>query len=184
MMSWESPLSRRLETVRVVTTERGLRANGYIIEAGTEPYGASYQFLVDAAGRTRRLTVQTDSAEGERHLALTRTPGGPWVVESTAGSRPLFALNGAEDLELDASTFTPTLGLRRLGNPERIRHRAHSLTIGCISMPTLEVRAVEYEYTFGDDDKAYVKGPEGQLDLTIDERGFIVEITGRSRRLS
>ena len=184
MMSWESWLGDRLETVRVVTTERGMRANGYVIQAGEAPYGASYQFLVDVAGRTRRLAVQSDSVEGERHLALTRTPGGPWVVESTAGSRPLFALNGAEDLQLDSSAFTPALAIRRLGIPERQRHRPHSLRVGCISMPTLEVRAVEYEYTFGDGDKATLVGPEGHLDLTIDERGFVVLIPGHSRRLS
>ena len=184
MMSWESWLGDRLETVRVVTTERGMRANGYVIQAGTIPTARRTRFLVDAAGRTRRLAVQSDSVEGERHLALTRTPGGPWVVESTAGSRPLFALNGAEDLQLDASAFTPALGLRRLGIPERERHRPHALRVGCISMPTLEVRAVEYEYTFGDGDKATLVGPGGPPDLTIDERGFVVLIPGHSRRLS
>jgi len=192
MLSWTSEAHRRLETVRTVITERGLRANGYIIEASDTPYGSSYSLLVDSKGRTRRLAVQSDSIDGERHLALTRTPGGPWVVESTAGSSPLYALNEAQDVDLESSAFTNALALRRLminsqsetqsgGGPQI--DQEFSVGIACISMPTLVVRSVQHFYTFRGNGVVSYRGPAGEADLTIDPQSFVVDFPGLSRRL-
>ena len=188
MLSWSSDVNRRLETVRTVITERGLRANGYIIDAGGEPYGSSYSLLVDVQGRTRRLAVQSDSVEGERHLALTRTPGGPWVVESTGGSSPLYALNDAQDVDLESSAFTNALSLRRLvaagehdGGP-RIGAE-FAVTVACISVPTLIVRAVQHFYTFRGDGVVSYRGPAGEADLKVDHQNFVIDFPGLSHRL-
>ena len=188
MLSWRSDLHRRLETVRTVITKRGMRANGYIIQASDSPYGASYSLLVDHPGRTRRLVVESDSVEGERHLALTRTPGGPWVVESTAGSSPLYALNDASDVDLESSAFTNALVLRRLvasaqqeGGPQ-IGHE-YSVKVAFIAMPSLAVRSVQHVYTFRGDGVVSYRGPAGEADLTIDQQNFVIDFPGLSRRL-
>lgn len=188
MLSWSSDRDRRVETVRAVLTERGLRANGYIISAGDDPYGASYSLLVDARGRTRRLAAQSDSVEGERHLALTRTPGGPWVVESTGGSSPLYALNDAQDIDLDSSAFSNALALRRLamgnhdqGGPEI--DLEIPITVACVALPTLAVRSVEHVYTFRGGGVVSYRGPAGVADLTIDHQSFVLDFPGLSRRL-
>jgi hypothetical protein len=188
MLSWSSDVNRRLETVRTVITERGLRANGYIIEASDSPYGATYSLLVDAQGRTRRLAVESDSVEGERHLALTRTPGGPWVVESTAGSSPLYALNEAQDVDLESSAFTNALDLRRLvasSQPDGGPEIGHEFTakVAFIAMPSLVVRSVQHSYTFRGDGVVSYRGPAGEADLTIDHQNFVVDFPGLSRRL-
>jgi hypothetical protein len=187
MLSWISPQHDKLEAVRVVRTDRGLRANGYMIQSGSSTFGSSYSVLADATGRTRRLTVQTDTLEGERHLALTRTPGGPWVVESTAGSHPLFALDGAEDLDIESSAFTKGLTLRRLAGSNfsghsRQLHHTHRVKVGCISIPALEVRAIEAEYTFGDHSNAWHRGPSGDADLILDDDNFVVTFPGMWNR--
>lgn len=186
ILSWSSQGERRLETVRAVITERGLRANGYIIDAGDEPYGGSYSLLVDAKGRTRRLSAQSDSLEGERHLSLTRTPGGPWVVESTSGSNPLPALNDAADIDLDASTFSHSLPLRRLailGHDADLGHE-FSVTVACISFPTLAVRSVAHHYTFRENGVVSYRGPDGDGDLTVDPQHFVVDFPGSFRLLA
>ncbi len=188
MLSWQSQKHTRFETVRVVLTERGVRANGYIVQAEDDSFGASYTVLADASGRARRLTVQSDSAEGERHLALTRTPGGPWVVESTAGSQPLFALDAAQDLEIETSAFTVGLALRRLAGPKgdgriTLQHQPQYLTVGCISLPTLEVRVVRHEYTFREGSAVSYRGLMGDTDLTLDSHCFVVDFPGLATRL-
>ncbi len=186
ILSWSSHGERRLETVRTVITERGLRANGYIIDAGDQPFGGSYSLLVDAKGRTRRLSAQSDSLEGERHLSLTRTPGGPWVVESTSGSNPLYALDDAADIDLDASTFSHSLPLRRLavlGHDAEIGTE-FTVTVACISFPTLAVRPVAHHYTFRGDGVVSHRGPDGDDDVTVDPQYFVVDVPGTSHRLA
>jgi hypothetical protein len=48
LLTWSSDDGRRLETVRIVVTDRGLRASGYLVVAGKRSYGASYSVLCDA----------------------------------------------------------------------------------------------------------------------------------------
>lgn len=185
VLSWSSHDGRRLETVRAVITERGLRANGYIIDAGEDAYGGSYSLLADAKGRTRRLSAQSDSIEGERHLSLTRSPGGPWVVESTSGSNPLYALNDAADIDLDASTFSHSLPLRRLSarGADTDLDREQTVVVACVSFPTLAVRAVEHHYTFRAAGVVSYRGPDGAAELTVDAQHFVVDFPGSARRL-
>lgn len=189
MLTWWSDQLRRMETVRIVITERGLRANGYIVQSGDQPYGSSYQFLIDAQGRTRRLTVQTDSAEGERHLGLTRTPGGPWVVESTSGSSPLLALQDADDLDLDSSAFTNALSLRRLALPTADKtspplNDEFPIKVGRISLPTLAVRPVLAGYTFrGHGIVSYRQPDRPEVSLVVDDEFFVISFPGMSHRL-
>ncbi len=200
MLSWASQENRRLETVRVVLTDRGLRANGYLIDTTAVQYGASYSMFTDARGRTRRLTVQSDSLDGERHLTLTRTPGGPWLVESTAGSKPLYALNEAVDIDMDASAFSNTLPMRRLQLPSpeppstddtarnqavenRTAEREFRVIVACVSLPTLAVRAVEHHYRFLQSGLVHYRGPAGEADFTVDDDYFVLELPGVSRRL-
>lgn len=184
MLSWSSDGSNRLESVRTVVTDRGLRANGYLIQ-GNE-FAGSYSLLADAQGRTRRMTVQSDSAEGERHLALTRTPGGPWVVESTTGSAPLWALDAAIDADIDHSAFTNALSLRRLvlaGGGKVTEGFSTTVTVACITMPSLAVSTVEHRYTYRGGQVWTYQGPAGDIDLTVDEQNFVLDFPGLSHRL-
>jgi uncharacterized protein len=185
MLAWTSDDQRRLETVRVVLTDRGLRANGHIVSATDAPFGVTYSLLVDPEGRSRRLTVRTDSGNGERTLTLSRVPGGQWVADLGTGGRTLTQVESALDIDLTASAFTNSLAIRRLG-----LHRAvgsATITVASVGCPDPEVSAVEHMYrtVSADHSGAVIEytGPHGARELIADADGFIVHFPGLSDRL-
>ena len=186
MLAWTSDNNRRLETVRAVLSDRGLRANGYIINGASDAgFGCSYSILADAQGRTRRLTVQSDVVDGERHLSLTRTPGGPWVLESTSGTSPLPALDAAQDIDLQYSAFTNSLTLRRvglLGTQAEVGTQV-TVVVASVSMPELTVEPVEFTYTVVAAGEIGYRGPQGDLVLTVDDEGFVVDFPNLTHRI-
>ncbi|MET3805719.1 hypothetical protein ABIB25_002723 [Nakamurella sp. UYEF19] len=185
MLAWTSDDQHRLETVRVVLTDRGLRASGHIVSALGDPFGVSYSLLADPEGRTRRLTVQTDSGTGERSLNLTRAPGGQWVADHGSGPRTLSLVEAAQDIDLLASAFTNSLAIRRMG-----LHRAvgsATVTVASVGCPDPEVSAVQHVYrTVSTDANGAViaySGPLGDRELIIDADGFVLHFPGLSDRL-
>lgn len=186
MLAWTSDDQHRLETVRVVLTDRGLRASGHIVSASGDPFGESYSLLVDLEGRTRRLTVQTDSGTGERTLSLSRVPGGQWVGDFGAGPRTLNQVEAAVDVDLLASAFTNSLAIRRLGLHRAVR--AATLTVASVGGPDPEITPVLHTYrTVSADVQGAViqyTGPLGEHELTTDADGFVVHFPGLSDRLA
>jgi len=184
LLTWSSDDGRRLETVRIVVTDRGLRASGYLVVAGKHSFGASYSVLCDADGRTRRLTVQSDSAVTERGLSLTRTPGGPWL-DGAGKSPPMPDLDLALDVDLTASAFTNSLAIRRLGLHRRMG--AETVTVTEVGVPDLRVGPVEHHYrtTAVTDSGARIqhRGPAGSHDITVDLDGFVLDLPHLSYRL-
>jgi uncharacterized protein len=183
-LTWSSDDGRRLETVRVVITERGLRANGYIVVAGRSSFGASYSVLCDAIGRTRRLTVRSDSITSERGLSMTRTPGGPWL-DGAGKAPPQPELNLAVDVDLAASAFTNSLAIRRLGL--HYRRGDEEITVAEVDIPRLGVAAVKQRYRTVDVTSAGARidydGAAGPHRLTVDRLGFVVDVPHLSYRL-
>lgn len=184
LLTWSSDDGRRLETVRVVVTDRGMRASGYLVVAGKHSFGASYSVLCDAEGRTRRLTVRSDSAITERGLSLTRAPGGPWL-DGAGKSPPMPELDLAHDVDLTASAFTNSLTIRRLGLHRRIG--AESVMVSEVGIPDLRVSPVEHHYrtTHLTDHGARIahRGPAGDHDITVDRHGFVIDLPHLSYRL-
>ena len=184
LLTWSSDDGRRLETVRVVVTERGLRANGYIVVVGRSSFGASYSVLCDAVGRTRRLTVRSDSISSERGLSMTRTPGGPWL-DGAGKSPPQPELDLALDVDLTTSAFTNSLAIRRLGLHRRSGDE--EITVAEVGIPELTVEAVKQRYRTVDrtDDASRIDydGPAGRHRLTVDRFGFVVDLPHLSYRL-
>ncbi|MET0865437.1 MAG: putative glycolipid-binding domain-containing protein [Nakamurella sp.] len=189
LLTWSSDDGRRLEAVRIVMTERGLRASGYLVVVGRHSYGATFTVLCDAAGRTRRLNVQSDSALTERGLSLTRTPGGPWL--DGAGKAPPreaasgLDLNDALDIDLTASAFTNSLAIRRLGLHRR--YGDEQVMVAEIAIPDLHVLPLEHTYRTvsltGNGAKIHHHGPAGEHDITVDRHGFVIDLPHLSYRL-
>jgi hypothetical protein len=183
-LSWSSDDGRRLETVRVVITERGLRASGYLVVVGRASLGASYSLLCDSTGRTRRLTVRSDSLTSERGLSLTRTPGGPWL-DGAGKSPPMPDLDVAFDIDLNASAFTNSLAIRRLGLHQR--YGEESITVAEIAVPDLAVEPVQHRYktieVSADGARIDHHGPSGHHEITVDRKGFVVNVPRLSYRL-
>lgn len=184
LLSFSSDDGRRLETVRVVVTDRGLRASGYLVVVGKHSFGASYSVLCDADGRTRRMTVHSDSAITERGLSLTRTPGGPWL-DGAGKSPPIPELDLALDVDLTASAFTNSLAIRRLGLHRRMAEA--SLMVTEVGIPDLSVSPVQHYYrtTVLNDEGARIqhRGPAGDHDITVDRHGFVLNLAHLSYRL-
>jgi hypothetical protein len=182
--TWSSEDGRRLETVRVVMTERGLRASGYLVSVGKQSFGASYSILCDAAGRTRRVTLHSDSAVTERGLSLTRTPGGPWL-DGAGKSPPMPDLDLAFDVDLTASVFSNSLAVRRLGLHRR--EGQESVVVAEVSFPDLLVAPVVHHYRTAEVDEHGARlrhqGPNGRHELTVDGEGFVLDVPHMSYRL-
>ena len=185
MLAWTSDDQHRLEAVRVVLTDRGMRASGHIVSAAGDPFGESYTLLVDPEGRTRRLTVQSDSGTGERAMTLSRVPGGQWVADFGSGARTLTQVEAALDIDLLASAFTNSLAIRRLGLHRAVG--AATVTVASVGGPDPEVSAVEHLYrtVSADGHGAVIEytGPLGERELTIDADGFVLHFPGMSDRL-
>jgi hypothetical protein len=189
LLTWSSDDGRRLEAVRIVMTERGLRASGYLVVVGRHSYGATFTVLCDAAGRTRRVNVQSDSALTERGLSLTRTPGGPWL--DGAGKAPPRAhpsgpdLNSALDIDLTASAFSNSLAIRRLGLHRR--YGAEEVLVAEIAIPDLHVTPLVHTYrtvsVSSDGARINHIGPAGNHDITVDRHGLVIDLPQLSYRL-
>ena len=184
LLTWSSDDGRRLETVRIVITERGMRASGYLVVVGRHSFGASYSVLCDAAGRTRRLTIHSDSSFTERGLSLTRTPGGPWL-DGAGNSPPLPELDLAFDIDLTASAFTNSLAIRRLGLHRRFGDE--SFVVAEVGVPDLAVGPIVHRYrtTAVTDDGARIThdGPAGHHEITVDTEGFVIDLPHLTYRL-
>jgi uncharacterized protein len=184
LLTWSSDDGRRLEAVRVVVTERGLRASGYLVVVGRHSFGASFAVLCDAVGRTRRFTVQGDSALTERGLSLTRTPGGPWL-DGAGKSPPIADLDIAQDIDLTASAFTNSLAIRRLGLHQRML--TESVIVAEIGVPDLHVDPVMHHYQTieltADGARINHQGPSGSHNITVDRHGFVLDFPHLSYRL-
>lgn len=170
-----------METVRIITAGRRLRATGYIIRIGS--FGATYSLLADEEGRPRRLHVRADSTEGERALTLTRSEGGPWLAENSQGHVPRPELAEATDVFLEGSAFLASIAIRRSG----LHQRAGTVsgTLINVAVPSLvatpmELTASTVEITDTGGAVDY-RGPLGTLQLRFDPDGFLVDAAGVQR---
>ena len=186
MISYSSPDGRQVETVRVALAGLAVRATGYIVSAGEHPYGASYSVVVDAEGRSRRMTVRSDDADGERSLSLTRSPGGPWIAESATGAAPQPELDEAVDIYLVGSAFAASLPIRRLALNTEAGGSAE-VTVASISLPGLVVSPVLHhgrnESVSAEEARIAYSGPFGDRQLVVDPDGIFVSSEGLMARL-
>lgn len=165
-------------------TERGMRASGYLVRVGKLSFGASYSVLCDAAGRSRRVTLHSDSASNERGLSLTRTPGGPWL-DGAGKSPPMPDLDLALDVDFIACVFSNSLAIRRLGLHQRLGQE--SVVVAEVNFPDLTVEPVVHHYRTVEltDHGARLRhqGPNGHHEITVDDEGFVLDVAHLSYRL-
>lgn len=187
MLTWAGEGASRLETVRVVAGDRGIRATGSMIAAATDDapaYSASYSLSTDEAGVVGRLTVRTTTASGERHVAISRSEEGTWLVDHGTGAvRTDF--DGAADVDVAYSPLFNAVPVRRLG-----LHRSaaeHELPMVFVHLPSLEVELTRQTY------RTVSVGPERSVvsfaserfdvELTVDSEGLVIDYPGLAHRL-
>lgn len=183
MLSYSSPDGAHVETVRVAYSGLTLRATGYMVSTRDPAYGASYSIVVDAKGRTKRITVRCDAIAGERSLTLTRHVDGPWIAETVAGSAPQPALGQASDVYIADSALAASLPVRRLGLHLEVGAEAE-FTVASISLPDLTVTPVVHRgHTEAiDDGRARIaySGSYGQRRVTVDPDGLFIAWSERT----
>lgn len=186
MITWTGEGAHRLEAVRVVLGARGMRANGAMVAASgadSEPFSASYSLATDEAGLLKRLTVRASTAGGERHVALSRSDDGNWLVERGDGTaREVFA--GAVEADLAYSPLFNALPVRRLGMHQRAVD-AHELPMVYVSLPDLDVRQVWQSYrTISVGEPSVVEYASGSFlaRLTVDADGLVLDYPGLAGR--
>ncbi len=189
MLAWAGVDALRLEVARVVLGERSMRATGSMVSApqeGTEAYSASYSLATDETGVVQRLTVRTIRAQGEQHVALTRSEEGIWLVDhlvEQGASTIRTNFSGAWDVDLAFSPLFNALPVRRLG-----LHRAaaqHDLPVVFVSLPGLEVGCVRQIYRSAEvGEKTVVSFASDVFTaaLTVDADGLVLEYPGLARR--
>ncbi|MPZ65587.1 MAG: hypothetical protein GEU83_08735 [Pseudonocardiaceae bacterium] len=187
MLTWAGVGTSRLEAVRVVAGDRGIRATGSIVAAPTEDapaFSASYTLSTDEGGVIGRLTVRITTASGERHVALSRSEEGIWLVDHGAGAaRTDF--DGAADVDLAYSPLFNALPVRRLG-----LHRTpaeHELPMVFVHLPSLAVELTRQTYrtvSVGAEQSVVAFESERfDAELTVDSEGLVIAYPGLAQRL-
>lgn len=186
MLTWQAQDGAGLEGARVIFTHGGFRAQGRLVRPD---FTASYRLFVGENGELDRVSITSDTAERERHLTLNRSSDGYWLVDTgggTSGRRVDFG--GAVDVDLEFSPMFNLTPIRRLG-----LHREageHTLPMVFVSLPTLEVEAVEQTYrTLSVLDGAEPATVEFTWDdfraeIVVDEDGAVLSYPGIGSRMS
>lgn len=185
MVAWAGVDCLRVEAVRVLLGERGLRATGSLVSCrqdSIEAYSASYTLTTDEAGVVQRLTVRTVREKGEQAVTLTRSEEGIWLVDHGQGAaRTNFG--GALDVDLQFSPLFNALPVRRL-NLHRLAAK-HELPMVFVSLPELEVRRVAQTYrtvSLGEPAVVSLSSDSLETELTVDADGLVLDYPGLARR--
>ena len=176
---WEGP---GLEHLRLVTSDRGVVANGLVIglEAG-RPFRIGYEIRCDGLWRVREVRVATpDSALPV--LELLADGEGRW---KRRGGEPVPELDGCIDVDISATPFTNTLPIRRLGLKAG---ESEELAVTYVRVPELLVGAERQRYGCLE---ARTDGglyrfealPSGfTAELPVDAEGLVLDYPGLFRR--
>jgi uncharacterized protein len=176
---WRRSDGRRLEVLRLSDTPGGLTAQSNVVDAGERSFSVEYEWVLDAAWRTRALRVRVVD-EVVRHILVERTGDGTWRIDG----HPRADLDGCEEIDLSITPFSNTLALRRFGPPPGGAGELTTLYLGFPSGPPVPSRQ---RYDRLDDrvfryvDLGRFKGFEARL--TVDEHGLVQMYEGLFERL-
>ncbi|TSE00677.1 hypothetical protein FOS14_06515 [Skermania sp. ID1734] len=182
VLTWRAHNAPRMESVRVQLNGNRIKAVGRIIggECPEHPaFSASYDLITDEAGVTRRLSLQTLVASGERHISISRNGEGYWMVESPSTHlRSTFA--GALDVDVVLSPFFNALPIRRYS----LHHDAEDMQVPVVyvNLPDLSVQEASLTYSSGGDG-IHVLSPVSSSSVTVDADGFVLDYPGLAERI-
>ena len=171
-----------MESVRVQLNGNRIKATGRIVGGDCPEHAAFstwYSLLTDENGATRRLSLLTQVAAGERQLSIVRDEEGYWMVESASTHvRSLFG--GALDVDVVLSPFFNTLPIRRFG----LQTESEDLQIPVVyvSLPDLTVQEAGLTYSSGADG-IHVLSPVSSSTLKVDAEGFVLDYPGLAERI-
>ncbi|NLU65379.1 putative glycolipid-binding domain-containing protein [Rhodococcus sp. HNM0563] len=182
LLTWRSLDAPRMESVRVQLSGQRIKATGRIVgaECSEHPaFSASYDLVTDEDGVTRRLSVRTTMAAGERHMSISRSGEGIWMVDSgTHHQRASFG--GALDVDVILSPFFNALPIRRY----RLQGGADELEVPVVYVNLLDLTVQEATVIYSSAaDGIHVLSPVSSSSVTVDEDGFVVTYRGLAERI-
>lgn len=189
MLTWQAEDGPGLEGTRLLLgTGGGFRALGRMVRTGPDgAFTASYRLVVADGGTVERVSLTTATAQRERHLTLSRTEDGFWLLDTgSGGTRGEFG--GAVDVDLAHSPVFNTVPIRRLGLHTEASE--HTLPMVFVTLPELEVREVEQVYSTASvldaDGSACVgfRWDDFAAELTVDADGVVQRYPGIATRLT
>ncbi|MEU3014047.1 putative glycolipid-binding domain-containing protein [Nocardia asteroides] len=182
VLTWRAHDNSRMESVRVTLNGNRIRAAGRMIggACGEHPaFSASYDLVTDEAGATRRLSLRTTTAAGERHASISRDEENYWLVDA-GGSHVRSTFAGALDVDVVLSPFFNTLPIRRFGLQNAVGDV--QVPVVYVRLPDLLVQEAELTYSSAADG-INVLSPVSSATLTVDPEGFVLDYPGLAERV-
>ncbi len=182
MLTWAGDSVAMLESARVQMSSRAIKVHGRIVAGRTETFesfSGSYDLLLDEWGVTRRLSMRSTVARGDRQVSLSRNSEGFWLIDHGQGPRSA-EFGGAKDVDVVLSSLFATLPIRRLQLHEQ--YRDETVTIVAVSLPELTVQPAEYSFR-SSPTGVEVASPAGDALIAVDEDGFALDYAGITHRI-
>lgn len=187
MLTWQGDGVARLEGVRVVLSDRRMRATGALVStagAGEAAYSATYSLTTGDGGVVSRVSVRAVNADGERQVTLNRSEEGIWLVDHGQGAERTD-FDGALDVDVQACVLFNALPVRRLGLHRQAGQ--HELPVVRVRLPDLSVHLVRQHYraapAAGGPAVVAFRQDDFNADLTLDEHGMVLNYPGLATRV-
>ncbi|WP_280468391.1 putative glycolipid-binding domain-containing protein [Nocardia cyriacigeorgica] len=182
VLTWRAHDATRMESVRVTVNGNRIRATGRIIGgAGAEhpAFSASYDLVTDENGATRRLSLRSTTAAGERHASISRDEENYWLIDAT-GAHIRSTFGGALDVDVVLSPFFNTLPIRRFS----LQHAVEDVQVPVVyvRLPDLTVQEASLTYSSASDGIS-VLSPVSSATVTVDPDGFVLDYPGLAERV-
>lgn len=175
---WASTSSdQTLEHLRLEIGADGTRADGQVVGLfDDQPLRLHYALEIAGDWLVRSVRIE---AFGGLQLVLSGDGRGNWW---DAGGNPLPTLAGCVDIDIQATPFTNTLPVRRLGLEVGA---PGEISVVYIAVPSLAVEPKRQKYTCLSPKKYLFESLESdfQAELEVDEHGLVVEYAGLFERL-
>jgi hypothetical protein len=182
ILTWRSHNAVRMESVRVILTGNRIRASGRII-AGDSPdhpaFSASYDLVTDENGQTKRLTLRSTVAAGERQASIARDEENYWLINA-GGNHVRSTFGGAQDVDVVLSPFFNTLPIRRYGLVQATDEV--QVPVVYVRLPDLLVQEASLTYSSGADG-IHILSPVSSATVKVDPDGFLLDYPGLAERI-
>ncbi|MBB5913576.1 hypothetical protein BJY24_002443 [Nocardia transvalensis] len=182
MLTWRAHNASRMESVRVILTGNRIRASGRIIAGECEDhpaFSASYDLVTDESGVTKRLSLRSTVAAGERHASIARDEENYWLIDA-GGNHVRSTFGGALDVDVVLSPFFNTLPIRRYGLAQATEDV--QVPVVYVRLPDLQVQEASLTYSSGADG-IHVLSPVSSATVTVDSDGLLLDYPGLAERI-
>ncbi|MFJ9743636.1 putative glycolipid-binding domain-containing protein [Streptomyces sp. NPDC101166] len=182
ILTWRAHNASRMESVRVVLSGNRIRAAGRIIAGDCEDhpaFSASYDLVTDESGVTKRLSLRSTLATGERHASIARDEEDYWLIDA-GNTHVRSTFGGALDVDVVLSPFFNTLPIRRYGLARASEDV--QVPVVYVRLPDLQVQEASLTYSSGPDG-IHVLSPVSSATVTVDQDGFLLDYPGLAERI-